>query len=137
MEGREAKPTKAKERGTATDHKGGKGKKGSQKGSQQSTKDAKERCPICWKTGRAVKNCWYNAKGKGKGNKGHVTQVADDTATTLSTASLATAGPSASQVAGTGGSGSKGQVRQVRDNRILGVRFAPPYDTEPEEQKIS
>ena len=24
----------------------------------------------------------------------------------------------------------------MRDNRILGVRFAPPYDTEPEEQKI-
>ena len=66
------------------DHKGGKGdhkdkyKKGNPKGGQQSTKDGKERCPISWKTGHAVKDCWYNTKGKGEGNKGHVAQVADD-----------------------------------------------------------
>ncbi|CAE7412283.1 unnamed protein product, partial [Symbiodinium sp. CCMP2592] len=100
-------------------------------------RDGKERCPICWKTGHTVKECWFNAKGKGKSTKGQVAQVADDAATTVSTASLATAGPSASQAGGsTGGSGGKGQVRQVRDDRILGVRFAPPYDTEPEEDKI-
>ncbi|CAE7295435.1 unnamed protein product [Symbiodinium sp. CCMP2592] len=125
------------------DHKKGKGdhdnkgKKGDKKGNQQGGRDGKERCPICWKTGHTVKECWFNAKGKGKGNKGQVAQVADDAATTLSTASLATAGPSASQAGGsTGGSGGKGQVRQVRDDRILGVRFAPPHDTEPEEEKI-
>ncbi|CAE7226937.1 unnamed protein product [Symbiodinium sp. CCMP2592] len=125
------------------DHKKGKGdhndkgKKGDKKGNQQGGRDGKERCPICWKTGHTVKECWFNAKGKGKGTKGQVAQVADDAATTVSTASLATAGPSASQVGGsTGGSGGKGQVRQVRDDRILGVRFAPPHDTEPEEDKI-
>ena len=94
--GKGGKADKGKGKGDR-DHKGGKGdhkekeKKGNQKGGQHSTKDAKERCPICWKTGHAVKDCWYNAKGKGKGNKGHVAQVADDTATTLSTASLAAA----------------------------------------------
>ncbi|CAE7208532.1 unnamed protein product [Symbiodinium sp. CCMP2592] len=134
-----AKATKAR-KGTRTtkradhDHKG---KKGDKKGNQHGGRDGKERCPICWKTGHTVKECWFNAKGKGKGNKGQVAQVADDAATTLSTASLATAGPSASQAGGsTGGSGGKGQVRQVRDDRILGVRFAPPHDTEPEEDKI-
>ncbi|CAE7358923.1 unnamed protein product [Symbiodinium sp. CCMP2592] len=126
------------------DHKKGKGDhnnrgkgKGDKKGNQQGDRDGKERCPICWKTGHTVKECWFNAKGKGKGTKGQVAQVADDAATTVSTASLAIAGPSASQAGGsTGGSGGKGQVRQVRDDRILGVRFAPPYDTEPEEDKI-
>ncbi|CAE7772847.1 unnamed protein product [Symbiodinium sp. CCMP2592] len=114
----------------------GKGKR-DKKGNQQGGRDGKERCPICWKTGHTVKECWFNAKGKGKGTKGQVAQVADDAATTVSTASLATAGPSASQAGGsTGGSGGKGQVRQVRDDRILGVRFAPPHDTEPEEDKI-
>ncbi|CAE7237800.1 true, partial [Symbiodinium sp. CCMP2592] len=108
------------------DHKKGKGdhdnkgKKGDKKGNQQGGRDGKERCPICWKTGHTVKECWFNAKGKGKGNKGQVAQVADDAATTLSTASLATAGPSASQAGGsTGGSGGKGQVRQ--EDKILKV----------------
>ncbi|CAE7832753.1 RE2 [Symbiodinium sp. CCMP2592] len=125
------------------DHKKGKGDhndkgkgKGDKKGNQQGCRDGKERCPICWKTGHTVRECWFNAKGKGKGNKGQVAQVADDAATTLSTTSLATAGPSASQAGSTGGSGGKGQVRQVHDDRILGVRFAPPHDTEPEEDKI-
>ncbi|CAE7197770.1 unnamed protein product [Symbiodinium sp. CCMP2592] len=141
---RNGKEGKGKDKGKGKgdqDHKKGKGDhnnkgkgKGDKKGNQQGGRDGKERCPICWKTGHTVKECWFNAKGKGKGNKGQVAQVADDAATTLSTASLATAGPSASQAGGsTGGSGGKGQVR---DDRILGVRFAPPHDTEPEEDKI-
>ncbi|CAE7394224.1 RE2 [Symbiodinium sp. CCMP2592] len=141
-DGKEGKGKGDKGKKGDKDHKKGKGdhdhkgKKGDKKGNQQGGRDGKERCPICWKTGHTVKECWFNAKGKGKGNKSQVAQVADDAATTLSTASLATAGPSASQAGGsTGGSGGKGQVRQVRDDRILGVRFAPPHDTEPEEEK--
>ncbi|CAE7721094.1 unnamed protein product [Symbiodinium sp. CCMP2592] len=121
-DGKEGKGKGDKGKKGDKDHKKGKGdhdhkgKKGDKKGNQQGGRDGKERCPICWKTGHTV---------------------ADDAATTLSTASLATAGPSASQAGGsTGGSGGKGQVRQVRDDRILGVRFAPPHDTEPEEEKI-
>ncbi|CAE7562226.1 unnamed protein product [Symbiodinium sp. CCMP2592] len=142
-DGKEGKGKGDKGKKGDKDHKKGKGdhdhkgKKGDKKGNQQGGRDGKERCPICWKTGHTVKECWFNAKGKGKGAKGQVAQVADDAATTVSTASLATAGPSASQAGGsTGGSGGKGQVRQVRDDRILGVRFAPPHDTEPEEEKI-
>ncbi|CAE7837865.1 unnamed protein product [Symbiodinium sp. CCMP2592] len=133
-DGKEGKGKGDKGKKGDKDHKKGKGdhdnkgQKGDKKGNQQGSRDGKDRCPICWKTGE---------KAKGKGNKGQVAQVADDAATTLSTASLATAGPSASQAGGsTGGSGGKGQVRQVRDDRILGVRFAPPHDTEPEEDKI-
>ncbi|CAE7273855.1 unnamed protein product [Symbiodinium sp. CCMP2592] len=101
------------------DHKKGKGdhdnkgKKGDKKGNQQGGRDGKERCPICWKTGHTVKECWFNAKGKGKGNKGQVAQRGHHVVNSL-----------------------LGQVRQVRDDRILGVRFAPPHDTEPEEEKI-
>ncbi|CAE7522738.1 unnamed protein product [Symbiodinium sp. CCMP2592] len=143
-DGKEGKGKGDKGKKGDKDHRKGKGDhdnkgkgKGDKKGNQQGGRDGKERCPICWKTGHTVKECWFNAKGKGKGTKGQVAQVADDAATTVSTASLATAGPSASQVGGsTGGSGGKGQVRQVRDDRILGVRFAPPHDTEPEEDKI-
>ena len=73
--GKEAKPTKVKERGDR-DHEGGKGDHKEKKGCK------KER------PAKHQKRC-----------QDGVAQVADDMATTLSTASLATAGPSASQVA--------------------------------------
>ena len=81
----------------------------------------KEKCPICWRTGHTVKECWYNAKGKGKGaqQKGGVHAVSDDTASQLS------AGPSAS-VAGstaTTAATTKPGVRHISDQkmRILAV----------------
>ncbi|CAE7681372.1 unnamed protein product [Symbiodinium sp. CCMP2592] len=121
-DGKEGKGKGDKGKKGDKDHKKGKGdhdnkgKKGDKKGNQQGGRDGKERCPICWKTGHTVKECWFNAKGKGKGNKGQVAQVADDAATTLSTASLATAGPSASQAEAPAALAAK--------------------DTEPEEDKI-
>ncbi|CAE7832738.1 unnamed protein product [Symbiodinium sp. CCMP2592] len=95
-DGKEGKGKGDKGKKGDKDHRKGKGDhdnkgkgKGDKKGNQQGGRDGKERCPICWKTGHTVKECWFNAKGKGKGNKGQVAQVADDAATTLSTTSLA------------------------------------------------
>ncbi|CAE7521947.1 RE1 [Symbiodinium sp. CCMP2592] len=95
--------------------KGGKGKEG--KGKDAHKEKEKEKCPICWCTGHTVKECWYNSKGKGKGNqKGGVHAVADDTASQLS------AGPSAS-VAGSTATTAKPGVRHISDDkmRILAV----------------
>ena len=56
--------------------KGGKGKKGhklkgkgdgSQHGEKGKDYKEKEKCPICWRTGHKVQDCWFNSKGKGKG----------------------------------------------------------------------
>ena len=84
--------------------KGGKGKKGdkpkgkgdgNQHGEKGKDNKEKEKCPICWRTGHKVQDCWFNSKGKGKGQgkkvANTVNQVADDNASALS------AGPSASQ----------------------------------------
>ncbi|CAE7235731.1 RE1 [Symbiodinium natans] len=82
----------------------------------------KEKCPICWRTGHTVKDCWYNVKGKGKGTpKGGVNAVADDTSSQLS------AGPSASQ-AGSAATTAKPGVRHISDEpmRVLAVRNNDP-----------
>lgn len=76
------------------------GKKGDKGKGKNNSKDGKgkddKRCPICWRTGHEVQNCWFNSKGAGKGKqekggKG-VNAVADDNASVIS------AGCSASQV---------------------------------------
>ena len=76
-------------------------KKGTSKDSHSSGKsgkssDSKDRCAICWKTGRMTEKCWFNSKGreKGKGKKS-VSAVAEG-----DTSSVISAGPSASQVGG-------------------------------------
>lgn len=82
-------------------HKGGdKGKSGKDgKGKSNKDKDhEKPKCAICWSNAHTTEKCWYNAKGKGKGedhgkqHQRNVNNVNDDATSTLS------AGPSASQV---------------------------------------
>ncbi|CAE7434553.1 PARP6, partial [Symbiodinium sp. KB8] len=73
------------------------------------------------KDGHTVKECWYNAKGKGKGahQKGGVHAVSDDTASQLS------AGPSASVAGSTATTAvtTKPGVRHISDQkmRILAI----------------
>ena len=124
-EGREAKPTKAKERGTATT-----------KAARETTRKRKEakraagKAPRTLrrdaKTGHAVKG-WTTPRARqqrprGPGGRRHGHHVVHSL--------LGDSGPLRVP------SCDKSQVRQVRDNRILGVRFAPPYGAEPEKQKI-
>ena len=116
------KDQKGKGKGKGKDDPKGKGKdKKGKEGKGKDTQKEKEKCPICWRTGHTVKECWYNAKGKGKGaqQKGGVHAVNDDTASQLS------AGPSAS-VAGstaTTAATTKPGVRHISDQkmRILAV----------------
>ena len=116
------KDPKGKGKGKGKDDPKGKGKdKKGKEGKGKDTQKEKERCPICWRTGHTVKECWYNAKGKGKGaqQKGGVHAVNDGTASQLS------AGPSAS-VAGstaTTAATTKPGVRHISDQkmRILAV----------------
>ena len=121
--GRQGKDGKGKGKGKGKEDKGkGKDQKGKEgKGKDPQKQKEKEKCPICWRTGHTVKECWYNAKGKGKGaqQKGGVHAVSDDTASQLS------AGPSAS-VAGstaTTAATTKPGVRHISDQkmRILAV----------------
>ena len=113
---------KGKGKGKEDRGKGGKDRKGKEgKGKGTQREKEKEKCPICWRTGHTVKECWYNSKGKGKGaqQKGGVHAVSDDTASQLS------AGPSAS-VAGstaTTAATAKPGVRHISDQkmRILAV----------------
>ena len=104
---------KGKGSGKGKDKKGGgkgntQGQKGSDKGSGKDKekgkppKKEKDKCPICWRTGHAVQDCWFNSKGAGKGKqqqgqkgaKGGVHAVADETASTA-----LSAGPSVSVAA--------------------------------------
>ncbi|OLQ12116.1 hypothetical protein AK812_SmicGene3934 [Symbiodinium microadriaticum] len=113
---------KGKGKGKEDRGKGGKDRKGKEgKGKETQKEKEKEKCPICWRTGHTVKECWCNSKGKGKGaqQKGGVHAVSDDTASQLS------AGPSAS-VAGstaTTAATAKPGVRHISDQkmRILAV----------------
>ena len=117
------KDPKGKGKGKGKEEKGkGKDRKGKEgKGKDTQKEKEKEKCAICWRTGHTVKECWYNAKGKGKGaqQKGGVHAVNDDAASQLS------AGPSAS-VAGstaTTAATTKPGVRHISDQkmRILAV----------------
>ncbi|OLP72818.1 hypothetical protein AK812_SmicGene48048, partial [Symbiodinium microadriaticum] len=116
------KDPKGKGKGKGKDDPKGKGKdRKGKEGKGKDTQKEKEKCPICWRTGHTVKECWYNSKGKGKGaqQKGGVHAVNDDTASQLS------AGPSAS-VAGstaTTAATTKPGVRHISDQkmRILAV----------------
>ena len=109
--------------------KSGKGKKGDkpkgkgdghQLGEKGKDNKEKEKCPICWRAGHRVQDCWFNSKGKGKGQgkKGGntVNQVADDNASVLS------AGPSASQ-AGSTASTTKPGLRRISDEHMRVLRI--------------
>ena len=89
-------------------------------GRKEKTTKKKKKCPMCWRTGHEVQDCWLNSKGKGKGQgkKGgnNVNQVADDNASVLS------AGPSASQ-AGSTASATKPGVRRISDERTRVLRI--------------
>ncbi|CAE7530574.1 RE1 [Symbiodinium natans] len=125
--GDKGKGKEKKGKGKDKDPKGGnepeKGGKGQDKRNQQHNQQKeKEKCPICWRTGHTVKDCWYNVKGKGKGTpKGGVNAVADDASSQLS------AGPSASQ-AGSAATTAKPGVRHISDEpmRVLAVRNNDP-----------
>ncbi|CAE7476824.1 unnamed protein product, partial [Symbiodinium microadriaticum] len=116
------KDPKGKGKGKGKEDPKGKGKdRKGKEGKGKDTQKEKEKCPICWRTGHTVKECWYNSKGKGKGaqQKGGVHAVSDDTASQLS------AGPSAS-VAGstaTTAATTKPGLRHISDQkmRILAV----------------
>ena len=113
---------KGKGKGKEDRGKGGKDRKGKEgKGKETQKEKEKEKCPICWRTGHTVKECWCNSKGKGKGaqQKGGVHAVSDDTASQLS------AGPSASVAGSTAATAAtaKPGVRHISDQkmRILAV----------------
>ncbi|OLP75531.1 hypothetical protein AK812_SmicGene44654, partial [Symbiodinium microadriaticum] len=116
------KDPKGKGKGKGKDDPKGKGKdRKGKEGKGKDTQKEKEKCPICWRTGHTVKECWYNSKGKGKGaqQKGGVHAVSDDTASQLS------AGPSASVAGSTAATAAtaKPGVRHISDQkmRILAV----------------
>ena len=86
-----------KGKGEGEDKKGkGKEPKGKSKKNNSSRKggknnESKNRCGICWKTGRTTEKCWFNIKGRDQG-KGKKSVSAGDTSSVVS------AGPSACQV---------------------------------------
>ena len=40
---------------------------GHQHGEKGKDNKEKDKCPICWRAGRKVRDCWSNSTGKGKG----------------------------------------------------------------------
>ena len=127
-----SKDGKGKDKNQKGNGKGGKDDRSKNKdgGKQQKPSDKQgDKCPICWRQGHKVEDCWFNAKGAGKNkggkSKGAVNALADDASTTLSI------GPSVSMVASAAGTATpaapKPAVRHVSEqgHHILKLGSCP------------